>query len=359
MLRLFHYSLVQRNKPAKPGKDADAQELKTAKKAVWYIRVFDPETKKISYRSTKTNKKFEAQQILDKLKNEALNPETKSENVKITEALEKWGGSKKVSCVGITIDLYQSYIKRFKEYVQEENLDSLSDFGTKEAIDFFNGYAEKEPCTANTMKNRKSVFSSFFNWAFDYYGIDKKNPFKSVKTPKGVKPKREAWTVEQIDKILNSYTNPDERLFCAFQAFAGLRFNEAKNVCWDDIRGGTLTVVGKGSKRETLPIGKRLKNEISIFLNGKEQPQNGKIYTIPAHSCMTKRLKKIVSKLDLKADGPTHFHRFRHSFASGLLRAGASIVTTSKLMRHATVSMTLNIYSHCIKDDLEEAVNLL
>jgi len=53
-----------------------------------------------------------------------------------------------------------------------------------------------------------------------------------------------------------------------------------------------------------------------------------------------------------------YYHRFRHSFASNLLRAGRSIKAVQLLMRHENVTLTLNIYGHLLPSDLEEAAEL-
>jgi len=57
-------------------------------------------------------------------------------------------------------------------------------------------------------------------------------------------------------------------------------------------------------------------------------------------------------------DGDSHLHRFRHSFASNLLRMGRSIKAVQMLMRHENVTLTLNIYGHLLPSDLEQAAEL-
>ena len=58
-------------------------------------------------------------------------------------------------------------------------------------------------------------------------------------------------------------------------------------------------------------------------------------------------------------EGKANPHKFRHSFASNLLRNGANVVAVSKLMRHFSPTITLNTYSHIIPDDLGKTLNLL
>lgn len=52
-------------------------------------------------------------------------------------------------------------------------------------------------------------------------------------------------------------------------------------------------------------------------------------------------------------------HAFRHSAASALISQGTDIVTVSKMLGHAKVSTTTDIYSHVIEAAKEEAGNAL
>lgn len=53
-----------------------------------------------------------------------------------------------------------------------------------------------------------------------------------------------------------------------------------------------------------------------------------------------------------------HFHDLRHTFASQLVMAGVDITTVSRLLGHASLTMTLR-YSHLAPDHLKSAVDVL
>lgn len=54
----------------------------------------------------------------------------------------------------------------------------------------------------------------------------------------------------------------------------------------------------------------------------------------------------------LKVKG--HLHMFRHTFATRQLQAGVPVAVVSKLLGHASISTTYNIYCHVLDDHLKE-----
>jgi integrase len=55
--------------------------------------------------------------------------------------------------------------------------------------------------------------------------------------------------------------------------------------------------------------------------------------------------------------GKAHAHRFRHSFGSNLIRAGVNIKIVQTLMRHESITLTLDTYGHILDTDCEKAIS--
>lgn len=340
---MVKYSICQRNR--------------AAGSKVWYLRTFDTVSKKITFESLGTEKKGEAQKILlrknaelfktpDQLKHE--------KQPKIKEAVMAWLDVISNGNPG-TFTEYSNKMPHLLNYCEAHQVERLGDFSTREAAELMQDLPPEN--NATTRANKKRVYTVFFNWAFATYGIEKINPFTRVKTPKIKRKEREFWTVEQIRQIIENAGTPGERLLFSFMAFAGLRFFEAAGLSWENLDGGKLSIVGKGDKPAKLPISARLKDEITLFLGDKQRPESGPIFRKYANCIENKKIKAICEKLGIP--GAAHCHKFRHSFASNLLRAGASIVAVSKLMRHEKPDMTLKFYSHCLPDDLEKTLELM
>ena len=163
--------------------------------------------------------------------------------------------------------------------------------------------------------------------------------------------------MEQVDRILDAAPSPSFRLFWALMAFAGLRHAEACAFGPESLTGdGRLHVIGKGGKEAFLPVSGRLGNEISRF--GK---LSAGMFQAPEfrYSRSNVRLRDAVRDAGAPCDGAVNNHRFRHSFASNLIRAGVNIKAVQQLMRHENVQITLDTYSHLLQDDLRAAADSL
>ena len=58
----------------------------------------------------------------------------------------------------------------------------------------------------------------------------------------------------------------------------------------------------------------------------------------------------LVGSLSRRTGRHVRFHDLRHFHASEMINAGVNVVTVSKRLGHASVSMTLNVYSHLVGD---------
>ena len=63
----------------------------------------------------------------------------------------------------------------------------------------------------------------------------------------------------------------------------------------------------------------------------------------------------LVASLSRRTGRHVKFHDLRHFHASEMINAGINVVTVSKRLGHASVSMTLNVYSHLVGDSQRQA----
>jgi integrase/recombinase XerD len=139
----------------------------------------------------------------------------------------------------------------------------------------------------------------------------------------------------------------------------GLRRGEVAGLRLDDIdwRAGTISVAGKGSTVERMPLPSDVGRRIAYYL-ACARPADAQGRTVfvrhfaPHHALGASRVSTIVADAARRAGlGRVHAHRLRHTAATELLRAGASLPEIGQLLRHRRAETTA-IYAKVDRDSL-------
>ena len=243
-----------------------------------------------------------------------------------------------------TVRAYQLRISYFLEWAKANGKNLVSQITDKDAVDFVDNYD-------GTMQEPTLLPTAFPNVLVS---ATEGNPFEYVRKPKLKQSTKSFWTIDEINMILAAAPTPEYRKFWALMAFAGLRYFEARDLKWKDIDDGKITLVGKGGKLATIPVSERLQAELGT--PGDAEATIIAQGTFANNTTSIRALKAAVAKVGLNPEG-TNNHKFRHSFASNLIRSGINIKAVQQLMRHDSIDITLNTYSHLLQNDLKDAVN--
>jgi len=256
-----------------------------------------------------------------------------------------------------TVKLYRQHLKHFKAWCKEKKICDINEITPPVCQEF--AQQTFANLAANTAKNKVIMFRHFYSWIAEHYNINGKNPFKKIVVAKPKPAPRDFWTVEECEKIIAAATTEEYRCWFALMAFAGLRREEARLLKMENLVNGKISLMGKGGKHADLPISSRLKEHINRYLTIRGT-EPGALFPVLAKMQRAKEyiIKNAVEKANISSTGLAHYHRFRHSFASNLLRAGRSIKAVQMLMRHEDVALTLRTYSHLLPSDLEQAAEL-
>ena len=139
----------------------------------------------------------------------------------------------------------------------------------------------------------------------------------------------------------------------------GLRRGEVAGLGLDDIdwRAGTISVRGKGNCHERLPLPPDVGLRLAEYLSSA-RPADAQGRTVfvrhfaPHHALGASRVSTIVADAARRAGlGRVHAHRLRHTAATELLRAGASLPEIGQLLRHRRAATTA-IYAKVDRDTL-------
>lgn len=119
-----------------------------------------------------------------------------------------------------------------------------------------------------------------------------------------------------------------------------------------DLQAGEVMVTGKGDKRRLLPVGRKAREALGLWLQVRPQWNLAEDEQAVFLSQQGRRLKprSVQQRLALwgqreGTDRRLHPHLFRHSFASHLLESSSDLRAVQELLGHADISTT-QIYTH-------------
>ena len=147
-----------------------------------------------------------------------------------------------------------------------------------------------------------------------------------------------------------------ERLYVT-AATTGLRANELRGTTWGDFQTGpkrpTVTIramVAKNSELVTLPLNRDTAAILRAWRADRaDEPETARVFRIPGELKVAAMMRT-----DLQAAGIAYiddagryadFHSLRHTFGVTLARAGVPPKTLKELMRHSTITLTMDLYA--------------
>lgn len=211
-----------------------------------------------------------------------------------------------------------------------------------------------------------SGWRGFYVW-LGRQGLVTSNPVQDVRAPKAPKPLPKALSVDDAVQLAEYHAAPDAAdpwLECRDSALVellygcGLRVGElvgldvqagAQAKGWIDFDGGEAHVLGKGSKRRSVPVGGKALEAMQAWVAVRDQGltpataeqtamfigRNGTRLTAQA---VWQRLRQRSLKAGLST--PVHPHMLRHSFASHVLQSSQDLRGVQELLGHANITTT-------------------
>ncbi len=211
-----------------------------------------------------------------------------------------------------------------------------------------------------------SGWRGFYVW-LGRQGLVSSNPVQDVRAPKAPKPLPKALSVDDAVQLAEYHAAPDAGdpwLECRDAALVellygcGLRVGElvgldvqasAQAKGWIDFDGGEAHVLGKGSKRRSVPVGGKALEAMQAWVVVRDQGltaataeqtamfigRNGTRLTAQA---VWQRLRQRSLKAGLST--PVHPHMLRHSFASHVLQSSQDLRGVQELLGHANITTT-------------------
>ena len=173
-------------------------------------------------------------------------------------------------------------------------------------------------------------------------------------------------SLEEINRIINAAPTFRDRVIIEVLASTGFRRAELRDLKIDDINFESKHLYvreGKGKKPRTLKVSDQILRNIRQLIGNRTK---GNIFTSPKsypNGLSLKQINEIVGKCSRGA-GVRHPnpgrnqinpHLFRHSFVRQMLRDGVPIQYVQKMVGHASIKTTVDIYGTPSQLDIDEA----
>ncbi len=229
--------------------------------------------------------------------------------------------------------------------------------------------------------NKKDLSPATVNLAYRYlrvlvkqaqaWGIIDSNPCTSIVLPRIPGKELAFLPPSDISDLLEKAPEPERTLF-ALLAYSGLRLGEALALQWRNIdfehgalfvektysyHGGIHDPKTKASRR-AVPMFPDLATLLSDYRAAlTDSTPDTLLFSKGKGPLDPANLRKVFAKALKDAALPrVTIHSLRHTYASAMLAAGASVKALQRSLGHASATMTLNVYSHMIPENMESSL---
>ena len=211
-------------------------------------------------------------------------------------------------------------------------------------IRLFLAEQKEHGCSNRTMENQRANLSAFFNW-MELDEVIQKSPCRTVRRIKYTDEVRSPFSEIEIDALRAAATKARDRAMIEMLLSSGLRVSELCQMQVADIDFSTLTVHvkhGKGDKERITYMSNVASKHLKEYLTSRKE--NGPALFYNSHHCQIQPggVRDILIRIG-KTAGVTnvHPHRFRRTFATGLINRGMAIQDVRRLLGHSNINTTL------------------
>ena len=191
------------------------------------------------------------------------------------------------------------------------------------------------------------------------YGYLPKNINEDLKGIKEKETHREFLSLDELKRLVETpCTNPVLKRAALFSALTGLRHSDIRKMKWGEIeeKDGKFTLkytIQKTSKYDELPISEQAMQLCGERRNPDEFVFDGLVYSAYANKALAQWLGTAGITRDVT------FHCFRHTFATRCFEAGIQPKTVQAYLGHATLQMTMDLYTSVMDKKKTDDMQLL
>jgi integrase/recombinase XerC len=250
---------------------------------------------------------------------------------------------------------YRRDLEAFVAFADERGIDDWAIVDSALVRDFA-AARHRRGLSGRSVQRGLSALRSFYGYLLRERAVAL-NPAVDVRAPKSPRKLPAIMAVDDMQRLLDRVAQDPLELrdlaILELMYSCGLRLAEAVGLDMDrlDLRGGTVTVTGKGAKTRQLPVGRLAREALARWLAVRPSfaaAQETALFVGRGGRRLSARsVQERVRRWALRAGLPQHLHphMLRHSFASHLLESSGDLRAVQELLGHADISTT-QVYTH-------------
>ncbi len=260
---------------------------------------------------------------------------------------------------GHTLDAYRRDLEALVGWAAAQGRGDLLALDSA-AIRGFVAAEHRRGLSPKSLQRRLSGCRSFYQWLLKH-GRVVANPAAGVRAPRAPRKLPQVLDVDEAMALVEVPTEAplglrDRALLELFYS-SGLRLSELRLLRWRDLdlAQGLVTVLGKGSRQRTVPVGSHACKALAEWRaesvgTGETAPASADAPVFPGRGgapisarAVQVRLRELAKRQGLFKR--VHPHLLRHSFASHVLESSGDLRGVQELLGHADIATT-QIYTH-------------
>jgi integrase/recombinase XerC len=249
-----------------------------------------------------------------------------------------------------TLDAYRRDLDALRGWTQAQGADPVT--LQSDQLRLFVAAEHRRGLSPKSLQRRLSACRSFYTWLLKH-GRVAANPAAAIRAPKAPRKLPQVLDPDEAKALVEVPTDAplglrDRALLELFYS-SGLRLSELCALRWRDLdlNDGLVTVLGKGRKQRSVPLGSHARNALHEWRASTGATPDAPVFP-GRNGPITPRAIQLRVRQLAQQQGlfkRVHPHLLRHSFASHILESSGDLRGVQELLGHADIATT-QIYTH-------------
>ena len=251
-----------------------------------------------------------------------------------------------------TLDAYRRDLDALVAWTTSQGIDDLATVHT-EQLRAFIAAEHRRGLSPKSLQRRLSACRSCYQWLLKH-GRIAASPAAGIRAPKAPRKLPQVLDVDEAVQLVELPTDAPlgvrDRAILELFYSSGLRLSELCTLRWRDLdlADGLVTVLGKGSKQRSVPVGSHARKALEDWRRESQGQPDAPVFPGRGGATITPRAVQIRLQRLAQRQGlfkRVHPHLLRHSFASHVLESSGDLRGVQELLGHADIATT-QIYTH-------------